>query len=224
MQESKDQMSFKDGAVLLPLVASTFAISWEVGRFFPFGGFRLFTLSEHLLSAASYLPVALTSTAAVAFYFSLAARVTHGGGKRGSVIFTIVCFAIYISACFVAHIYFGASWPSIGVYIVFCLVFLMVFLIVIIFERPFTNVSGVTAIFAFGIVSSLMFAAASSYVWAEQAQSDPTALTDIHLKTGIKKALLIMVGERGVLFFDPTSKRTTLARLDDLQGLEWDAP
>ena len=57
--ERAGALPVKDLVVLIPLFATSLAISWEVGRFGPYGGFLFFSLSEHLLAAMAALPVAL---------------------------------------------------------------------------------------------------------------------------------------------------------------------
>jgi hypothetical protein len=73
LENSGPLFPLKDALVALPLVASTLAICWEIGRFSVFGGFLLFTLSEHLLSAMRALPYAL-----VAALYLFASKFTFG--------------------------------------------------------------------------------------------------------------------------------------------------
>jgi hypothetical protein len=61
--EPGEVLPVKDLVVLIPLFASSIAISWEVGRFMPLGGFLYFSLSEHLLAAMYALPGALILSA-----------------------------------------------------------------------------------------------------------------------------------------------------------------
>jgi hypothetical protein len=55
------EFQLKDTVVVVPLLASTLAISWEIGRFIPTRGFQLFSLSEHLPAATAALPFAVLS-------------------------------------------------------------------------------------------------------------------------------------------------------------------
>lgn len=65
MTDPEPQASFepkfeaKDVLLLVPTLASTIAVFWEIARFMPFGGFQYFTLSDHLLAALQGLPTAL---------------------------------------------------------------------------------------------------------------------------------------------------------------------
>lgn len=61
--EPGEVLPVKDLVVLIPLFASSIAISWEVGRFMPLGGFLFFSLSEHLLDAMYAMPAALILSA-----------------------------------------------------------------------------------------------------------------------------------------------------------------
>ena len=54
-----EALPVKDLVVMIPLLASSLAISFEVGRFGPTSGFLYFSLSEHLLAAIYALPAAL---------------------------------------------------------------------------------------------------------------------------------------------------------------------
>jgi hypothetical protein len=58
---------FKDSAVAVPLLASSLAITWQVGRFAPTGGFENFSLSDHLVAAMAALPTAFAMATFLGF-------------------------------------------------------------------------------------------------------------------------------------------------------------
>ena len=61
------QVELKDVAVIVPLIGSTLAISFEVGSFTPIieGSFSLFSITEHIGFALSVLPIAIALSAIV---------------------------------------------------------------------------------------------------------------------------------------------------------------
>lgn len=68
---SKPQLEFKEIAVLIPLIGSAIAISYDVGYFYGIDIrlFTLFSLAEHILFAFSAAPVALVLTILLTAYF-----------------------------------------------------------------------------------------------------------------------------------------------------------
>jgi hypothetical protein len=122
----------KDAAILLPIVASSLAVSWEVGRFIPFGGFFLFNLSEHLLAAMAYLPTAITFSVAGALLIRISypapddilvtfAKFARLGKAVGKIIAVVTVILINAAGCYVS-IKFGQLSPAIALaeFVVFC--------------------------------------------------------------------------------------------------------
>src|SRR4051794_17340419 len=56
-----NDVGLKDALVVIPLLASSLAITWEVGYFSRLGGgsFALFSLTEHIAFAVQALPLAI---------------------------------------------------------------------------------------------------------------------------------------------------------------------
>jgi hypothetical protein len=132
-QRSVDaSLTLKDAAILLPIVASSLAVSWEVGRFIPFGGFFLFNLSEHLLAAMAYLPTAITFSVAGALLIRISypapddilvtfAKFARLGKAVGKIIAVVTVILINAAGCYVS-IKFGQLSPAIALaeFVVFC--------------------------------------------------------------------------------------------------------
>jgi hypothetical protein len=71
-----ERWSVKEGLVLIPVLSSALALTWEVGYFLRIGGgsFGLFSLAEHITFAVQGLPVAIavaTLAAYAAFFKSV---------------------------------------------------------------------------------------------------------------------------------------------------------
>src|SRR5215471_7663425 len=121
--KSLPQLQAKDWLVVVPLLATCIAITYELGSFLPLGAesFALFSLSDHLLWAIEVLPAACASAAAFliggAFVLVLDRKPTteakveaepaQGAGRliSGSTKFAALFFVIGVAGVFVAHRY-----------------------------------------------------------------------------------------------------------------------
>jgi hypothetical protein len=63
-----EPLTIKDLAIFIPTMTTALALSWQVGRLQPTGGFFYFSLSDHLVASAAFFPVAL----AIAAFFTVA--------------------------------------------------------------------------------------------------------------------------------------------------------
>jgi hypothetical protein len=199
MSDNNSEISFKEIALVLPLTASSIALSF-VGRFYPFGGFRFFSISEHILAAIGYLPLALFFTASCLIAFPVYAWIAKWDFEFPSnLISAVVVTALCGVGAILAHLLFRAPWHA----AIFGVIFLPLLWIAIFIKRPLASAAGLAVLIAYGIAASLALAADLSYGQIEKAKTDPTFLTNISLKSEVKSAILVMVGDRGVLFYDP---------------------
>jgi hypothetical protein len=165
--------SIKDVVVVIPVIASSVAMTWEVGRFSYYGGYRYFTLTEHLAAATNYLPLAIIVSIPIIVLISFARLIGIPFFKDSSTI------------------------------------------------KPF----GALIAFALGLFVTLILSAASTrneLLSLANNPDSPRSVIDIKLKDGgSKSAALIMSGDRGILVFNPHTRRSELIRWDDIKSLDW---
>ena len=92
-------------------------------------------------------------------------------------------------------------------------------------ENPLRSGTGVLTVFTFAIVGTLVISSAFSRgVMSTSGDNLQDVLTKVTFKDGTNKEIIaVMSGDRGFLYYDPKIKRTTLARWDDIKGLDWSA-
>jgi hypothetical protein len=213
----------KDIIVLVPLLASSLAISWEVGRFIPTGGFWFFALSEHFLAAMVALPIALTIILLLIVVFAilgpLARRAVAGTSRRGNVTgFVITAVAMSANAAFD----FYQSGTAIFSLYAFSLAVTLLLANEIWFQRRIASSLGLAAVFGMSITMSLASSADISRRELRNLDSTSNRLSVITTKsTGTIKAYVVMAGERGILLYSPEKKRFIFQKSDDVQSIDW---
>ncbi|UFX41829.1 hypothetical protein HAP47_0021225 [Bradyrhizobium sp. 41S5] len=208
-----ETIQLKDLMLIVPFMASTIAITWEVGRLLPFGGFRLFSISDHLLSALSSLPIALylCATAPLVTYFLHRAATK---AKRKKPVFAV--FAITSLILIIAGVFF---MPWFKVTIVLMEAFVVVALAQ--FLWPFLPQRALpVAAFGSAVLFTFALAYESSLVVIREGKTVAT-ITTVALKSGTVEAIVLMTGERGILLFDPTTDRISFLKADEMQKLDW---
>ncbi|RZN16380.1 hypothetical protein CWO90_39870 [Bradyrhizobium sp. Leo121] len=94
---SEQRFELKEILIVVPLFASSLAISWEVGRY-QLSGVDLFTIPEHLLVAVGYFPVAF-SVAIFLVPTAMAARAKRDLTRAQKIIITVL-LCVIIAASF----------------------------------------------------------------------------------------------------------------------------
>jgi hypothetical protein len=221
MNEGEPNWQIKDALLIIPLAASALAISWEIGRFAPFGGFRLFTISDHLLAALSALPIALIFT--IYFLAVLGLIPTIGAlAARHRVRFFLGCTIASVSVCACVYYFFGGRLPTASSAVITGIVLLAV-ANSLWFGIRLTSPVGLLFLLGTSIILAMVMGSELSQSLADSAkQGDKrVTLTDITLKTGTTRGYILMAGERGMLFYVPERDRLIFVRLEDIQRIEW---
>jgi hypothetical protein len=212
----------KDFVLLIPLLASSLAISWEVGKFFPSGGFSFFTLSEHFLAAMVALPVALVVTFFFAFSFATLgpiARRMAAKSPRWALIVSLLAIAIGLAIPGAVEFHKRGELDSSTVVVDLAL---LLFVANAFWPKhKITGPIGLLFVFGTSILVSISLSADLSWSNIRRAEADANILSDIITKSDTSKAYVIMAGERGILSYSPDSKRFRFQRSDEIQGLEW---
>jgi hypothetical protein len=211
----------KDILVAMPVLASSLAVSWEVGRMIPFGGFSFFTLSEHLLSALKALPVAFLVAVQLVLVLGLInVAINHRPKKSG---WTFLGILAMMSASLILIHYLGWGWTEVVYAVVFDIVILGFIANAFWFRMPFSGTAGILVTFGAAIAGAMILADNASTLIVERAKvNDATVLSTVTYKNGNKKlALLVMSGERGLLLYDAGTNKVTFELLDDVKTVEW---
>jgi hypothetical protein len=215
-----DRMQVKDVVVLVPILGSSLALTWEAGQFFPTGGFRLFSLSEHLLSAIAALPIALIAAVvaivAVTFFPSSHELIQHFFGRasrpviRRDLLIGGALLALSGISYIVAGVIFRKAGPiGGGIFIVGLAAFFI--------SRP-----NPVIVYAFCFVCSLLVTLGLAIDEMRGYLNDrPGAVSTIYTKTATYRGKVILSGERGLLFFRPDQEDFVFQRQDEIQRIEW---
>jgi hypothetical protein len=227
-EQKPASLSVKDLAVLIPLFATSLAISWEVGTFIPFGGFVYFSLSEHLLNAMYALPIALVFSVVlgigvvpVLLYKETKAR--HERPRQS--------WAKTFAKGLVAVVFIGlAGWAiSTWEYSADQLVLLGALLLVIVvtranefwFRRSWSSPAMLSALAATSIVVAILMGVANSLVLVGLIRSGRVSPATIVSKNDTTEGFVLMTGERGLLIYFPDGNRVRFQKADELQKIEW---
>ena len=218
------RLDIKDLAVLVPLLGSGLAVTYEIGSFYPLGAiaFGLFSLSEHLLGALAAFPIvlALLGTSILAYWqFSIVTfrrslrRRRPDEGRRKKRINNLILFALVgLGAILV-----WAGWKNRSAFYI------------------------AVGLCSFGSASLaflprstrirlhiLMLVVAFAFLLAGAVGVDHTrkallsrCVAEFAFKDGVKSAVLVRSGERGILLYDPARNQFTFDKWDDLKSIGW---
>jgi hypothetical protein len=216
--ESKDPFAVKDTVLMVPVFAISVAISWEVGKFSVTGGFFFFSLSEHLISAISALPVALgVALLTVGVLATIKKRPDEPTApwtkkQKARMVLLATLFGI---ACGV-----GAAWTnSLSLLILGTMAALMA----IIFGILALERSDTLSVLSFVVMGALLPLAAASDFTVSLDSPRETQST-IKLKSGSHYGVIIMAGERGILVFKRDTRTYLFLRADEVLNIEYMMP
>jgi hypothetical protein len=210
----------KDALVALPFVGSAVAMSWEVGSFFPIGGFGggtfgLFSLSEHLLFAMEALPFGLVIAAMLPIIFAGASRPSRRPRRpsradsrsiRIGIVVGITILAL-IGICIAALGIYGRSSPLLVLsFAVFALAATFALYPPAMFLWP-RQLFVAAAAFAMAIAMALGIDHTREIL---NFPASHTVRADINDTS--KEIVVLRTGERGLLIYEPDSRRLVFAK------------
>jgi hypothetical protein len=218
----KVDWQIKELLFLAPLLGTSLAISYEVGRFLPFGGFRFFSLSEHLLAAVAALPVAVF----LSLYFLAAfAGIKHIGiieGRRGITRFVVGCTLGIVPAVLLIGAMTDGTYSFAIVAVAATMV--LIFAVVLLSRYDLTNPAAMAVVYAFSLVIAILLAQEVSRTTVIAAKNHTNGvLSEIVTNSGTTKAYVVMSGERGLLLYNPDTDRVSYQKMDEVQKIEWSA-
>ena len=212
-------LEIKDFTVLAPVLGTSLAVAWEVGRFTPTGGFELFSLSDHLVAAMAAVSVAL---AAVTFFFMCFGLVVAIVNKLIALKMHPALVAVLLTVVFVAILIWsrGVVWQAPNGSDRVVLAAFALFVANKIWFR-FSLLGPVGIGFFFTVAILLCLALSSELMKTELSQADEgKGVATVTTKSSTYKARVLMAGERGLLTYIPEDKKVFFQRADELVRLE----
>jgi hypothetical protein len=231
--DDTNKVSFfnKEMLVVLPVIGSTIAITYDVGYFFALdiNFFTVFTISEHVAFALEILPLAILATILLVVGPIVADKGYQGGraqAKRESVTPTAKK-KWYAKKSFwfeVVFFFWLVYWANHTRY-VFSFVMILVWLIstvmvewfVIYFLRPvvwigFSSFVCLTMSFAIGMDVSISYRNSTKYPYT------------VKTADGELKAKVIRSGDRGLMFHDEASKQLLILPWSEIKRVSSSSP
>jgi hypothetical protein len=218
--ENKDPFAPKDAVLMAPVFATSIAISWEVGKFTVTGGFFFFSLSEHLVSAISALPIALAVALLALVAASGTMKAPHESTatwtkKRKDWIFLLVAFLALVVAIVGTWITSSLFMAALGT---------IAALMAIVFGRLALRRSDTFSLLCFVLMGTFLpFAAAYDFTKVS-LDSPKEAQSTIKLKSGPLYGVIFMAGERGILVFKRDTRTFLFLRADEVLNIEYMMP
>ncbi len=209
------RLELKDIAVVVPLFATTVAISWEVGISIMSGGFFYFSLSEHLVAAIAALPFALIVAVAMTFLAAFVRNLVGPDGMSPSDLTWACGFGVIAGLVIVGVSVFV---PSLFVFTagVCVAVAALVF-------GAFNRSSAAVLLLYPTLAAALPFAAGVDLQRLTLATATKYP-EEIKLKSGSITGAVAMAGDRGFLLYRPETKTFLFVRADELVSVEYRAP
>ncbi|WP_316190675.1 hypothetical protein [Bradyrhizobium sp. SZCCHNS2096] len=219
------ELNHKDLLVFVPLLTSTIAMCWQIGKFVPARLFFFaFSLSDHLVAAAAAIPITLflVSYSTIGNFLLLKFGTPNPTARRLIVMFLISGPPAVIGGLGLAWLF---GYVVTGAVVIPALAWTISFAFLNIATRSLrlTLVSplGVAFIFGSAAIISLTAAWASSVAALRRSELGTTPLATITTKkSGGYVGLVIMMGERGLLTYGPAQGSFRFTRADEIISIE----
>jgi hypothetical protein len=214
---STPKLEFKEITVLIPLIGSAIAISYDVGYFYgtDIRLFTLFSLAEHILFAFAAAPVALAMTILLTAFFGPSIDVAIGlkisatartVKKKTKGFIEIGALALVIAALGAA-LYFRYFWVAA------CLISGAAVALFRILPIPRKLIYLISCVLVIVAAFALGHDFARSYIL------DGSPNHSIQLENETLLVKLIRSGDRGILYYEPKAKQLNFVRWDAVKKL-----
>jgi len=212
----------KDFLVLIPLLGTGLAMTYDVGFFSGFNiqYFTFFTLSEHIVFALEVLPTALLGAFGLGLIIYFVRRRGTSSDARGIFAF-IGGGALTSLICAVVFIHFGASVAtSIGLSIGSVFLLFTAILPSLMGRLLSGCASAVIAAYFIGHATADKYLYPNAGPLKILGRLSTSITTTIETKSdGAVEARLLRSGDRGVLFYNEKTKQVTLLRWDEIKQI-----
>jgi hypothetical protein len=217
------RLDLKEFLVAVPLIASGAALAWEIGTFFPIGGFWFFTLAEHIVAAAPALPSALILSALLPIVFRAdSAFPREKPGLYAKKLLLLI--GIFSSSVFGMWLAMRLRSQPGAFYLPLLIAFSppVSVTIDVLFLRGRLGLPLRAAIFGITLITFTMTTAAFVTLVAIKSSETGKGLATITMKEGDPlRGRILMVGQQGILFYAPDLRQVRFERIDGLKRVEW---
>lgn len=239
VEEQRDSLSVKDLIVALPVFAGTLAITYDVGYFYGFdmGYFTMFSLAEHIVFAMQAIPVAFgvaltIPTGIVSFELGArkAQKETPAIPGEGTSVEELKKIQAQVQAYFRKSqrelLFFSAIFTAFGAvamwfkyYLVGALAIVLGSAGVFAFVLPdiFLRRRAILAWYTVGLVVVGFFLGFQN---ARGILAETSAKHVITVSDGELRGHLVRSGERGVLFYEPSSNKISFLVWGDVKRIQ----
>lgn len=215
----------KDILVALPVLGAALAVTYDVGYFWGLNinFFSAFSLQEHIAFALEYIPFAL-AISSIAFILPILAQWAWKEGQvtaqrdvrsgRRTPFYKVRINWLLFACCFYDVFW---CWYSQSATSFVGLSFFVAALIVTAFRVTLAHILSLfflAASFAFAVAFSLGFNSANSYRKSEKYSQTVTPLQGAPIK-----AKIVRSGDKGLLFFDESTKALVLLPWDQIKEI-----
>lgn len=214
------EFELRDVLVATPVLGIAVAISWDFGRSTAYGGFTLFSVSEHVLGALAALPIAL---ALVMLFPVLIAWTDQNSPKPPAsrpppgALARFVAFAFIFFLCTALAIF--------GLFIHFAIIVIAASTIFALVTLALLTQNTTILLWPMLISGCLLWTIAAGNDFARVEMNaviaNPERADVIETKSGEKRGHVLMSGERGVLMFQPETNEVMLVRWDEIKSIRW---
>lgn len=206
----------KDFLVLVPLVGTALAVTYDVGYFNGFGirFFSFFSLSEHIVFALSAFPEALVFAFGIGVISHYRIPLTRGLKAHRASIWIMIGAVVLLNGLFLL---FGAYVAVAGTFISAMFIAFSISIKDVVIRMVFVAAAALLLAYVVG------YEASRSYLYPtflENYLFNQPRSTIVETTTAGKiEAKLIRSGDRELLFFDVKAKQVILLRWDEIKAV-----
>jgi hypothetical protein len=212
----------KEALLFVPLLGGAIAVCWEIGRLQPYGGFQFFSLSDHLLAALAVLPLGLLLAALTALFVRYMSWhnsqfMLHGNRPKMIVMSGLLLSTSalgWFSHRFVNHFPID--------FFLFVSAGVMLFIANLFWLRvPLSSPVALITVFVVMNLATIALSKDRSIGGIERSKSGAD-LTTLSLRSGTTlQGVVVMIGDHGLLFYEPALDRVSFFKTDDIERAEW---
>jgi hypothetical protein len=212
-------VALKDYQVIIPLSATILALCFSTGRFIPCGMnfIMFFSVSEHVASALGVLPfalilaVALSPSILFASFDKVSDPSSQATGWRSRFGQAFISLVVATFVILPAGFAYGFVWPT----YVFFFTGAIALIIACIFLRKYRYVSplAIVTICIFGALGAGAFSSFNAMVPPNDK------FYEIGIDGTKHRGTVLFTGEKAILFFNPSDKRTHYYRIESIESI-----
>lgn len=213
-----DKLDWKEWTIFVPIVTTTVALAWQIGRLEPTGGFFDFSLSDHLVAAATAIPIAFAFVCFFITIFSMIYQIAKQFPKL-----RVAIVALLVIAEMITWALMNLNNPSFPVQLSDVLMWAVLAMLTLTLyqgEKPGGSQSGVITTAVMTIIFSMVFSSDLTKRRLREADQHKAPVATVRTKSGTLTGLPIMNGERGLLTYDPSAKTVIFTRADENKTIE----